>query len=146
MVTFIGAWFEPAKAKEAALAQIDQGADVFYADRFGVCDAAKERGKLAFGYVNDLQPSFPETLVTSALWNVSPMVEEAVAEIRGGRFRAADFTEYSRMVRGGNDIAPLGTFAGRVPEAVSARVAQKRAAILAGSFRIPEDPSIPKSD
>src|SRR5580765_5686831 len=55
MVTFIASWFDPPKAKEAAFAQIDAGADVLYAERFGVTDAAKERGVLAIGNVIDTQ-------------------------------------------------------------------------------------------
>ena len=47
-VTFINSWFDPPKAKEAAFAMIDKGADVLYAERFGVSDAAKERGKLVW--------------------------------------------------------------------------------------------------
>ncbi|HEY6632819.1 MAG TPA: BMP family protein, partial [Rhizobiaceae bacterium] len=35
-VAFIGSWFDPPKAKETAFAQIDGGADVMYAERFGV--------------------------------------------------------------------------------------------------------------
>ena len=35
-VTFIGSWFDPPKAKETAFAQIDAGADLLYAERFGV--------------------------------------------------------------------------------------------------------------
>ena len=42
-VAFIGSWFDPPKAKETAFAQIDAGADLLYAERFGVSDAAKER-------------------------------------------------------------------------------------------------------
>ena len=42
-VAFINSWFDPPKAKEAAFAMIDKGADVLYAERFGVSDAAKER-------------------------------------------------------------------------------------------------------
>ena len=42
-VTFINSWYDPPKAKEAAFAMIDRGADVMYAERFGVSDAAKER-------------------------------------------------------------------------------------------------------
>jgi basic membrane lipoprotein Med (substrate-binding protein (PBP1-ABC) superfamily) len=41
-VSFINSWFDPPKAKEAAFAMIDKGADVLYAERFGVSDAAKE--------------------------------------------------------------------------------------------------------
>jgi basic membrane lipoprotein Med (substrate-binding protein (PBP1-ABC) superfamily) len=32
--SFIGSFFDPPKAKEAALAQIEAGADVLYAERF----------------------------------------------------------------------------------------------------------------
>jgi basic membrane protein A len=34
-VSFINSWFDPPKAKEAAFAMIDKGADVMYAERFG---------------------------------------------------------------------------------------------------------------
>lgn len=63
---FIGAWFDPPKAKEAAIAQIDAGADIMYAERFGVSDAAQERGILAIGNVIDTQADYPETVVASA--------------------------------------------------------------------------------
>jgi len=35
LVTFINSWFDPAAAKEAALAQIDSKADVLFAERTG---------------------------------------------------------------------------------------------------------------
>jgi basic membrane lipoprotein Med (substrate-binding protein (PBP1-ABC) superfamily) len=145
VVTFIGAWFDPPKAKEAAFAQMDQGADVLYAERFGVCDAAKERGKLAIGYISNLQPAFPDTLVTSAIWNVAPMITAAVKAVRSGHFRAEDYEGYSRMKMGGNDLAPLGSFAGRVPATVVARVEERHAALMSGAFTVPADESVPKS-
>src|SRR6185436_9721604 len=37
-VSFINSWFDPPKAKEAAFAMIDKGADLMYAERFGVSD------------------------------------------------------------------------------------------------------------
>src|SRR3970040_1040269 len=43
IVTFINSWFDPAAAKEAALAQIDAGADVRYAGRFGGIERAKRK-------------------------------------------------------------------------------------------------------
>ena len=57
-VSFINSWFDPPKAKEATFAMIDQGADVLYAERFGVSDAAKEKGKLAIG--NVINTGWPE--------------------------------------------------------------------------------------
>jgi basic membrane protein A len=52
-VTFINSWFDPAAAKEAALAQIDAGADVLFAERFGVIEAAAENGLYSFGNMSD---------------------------------------------------------------------------------------------
>ena len=52
-VAFIGGWFNPPKAKEAALAQIEAGADFIFAERFGVFEAAKEKKVLAFGNMSD---------------------------------------------------------------------------------------------
>ena len=52
-VTFIGSFFDPPKAKEAALAQIAAGVDVIYAERFGVIEAAQEKGIPAFSNMSD---------------------------------------------------------------------------------------------
>ena len=74
-VSFINSWFDPPKAKEAAFAMIDKGADVLYAERFGVSDAAKEKGKLAIGNVINTQAQYPDTVVASALWHFEPAAE-----------------------------------------------------------------------
>lgn len=96
-VTFIGSWFDPPKAKEAAFAMIDKGADVLYAERFGVSDAAKERGKLAIGNVVNTQAQYPETVVASALWNMEPTIGHALAAVKAGGFKAEDYGQYSLM-------------------------------------------------
>src|SRR5690349_11487727 len=89
-VTFIGSWFDPPKAKEAAFAMIEKGADVLYAERFGVSDAAKERGKLAIGNVIDTQKEYPNTVVASALWNMEPTIDRAIKAVKSGTFKAED--------------------------------------------------------
>src|SRR5690606_23642510 len=63
LVSFIDSWFEPAAAKEAALAQADAGADVLFAERFGVIEAAEERGAYAFGNMSDQNSLAPETVI-----------------------------------------------------------------------------------
>ena len=60
-VSFINSWFDPATAKEAALAQIGAGADVLYAERDGVIEAAQEKGVLAIGNMTDQQARRPRT-------------------------------------------------------------------------------------
>ena len=86
MVTFINSWFDPPKAKEAAFAMIDKGADVMYAERFGVSDAAKERKVLAIGNVIDTQKDYPDTVVASALWNMEPTIDRALKAVKEGKF------------------------------------------------------------
>ncbi|MDO5641864.1 MAG: BMP family protein [Paracoccus sp. (in: a-proteobacteria)] len=144
-VSFIGSWFDPPKAKETAFAMIDAGADLMYAERFGVSDAAQERGVLAIGNVIDTQAEYPETVVASALWHFEPTLNAALEAIRAGAFTAANYGIYSYMKEGGCSLAPLGTFDGKIPEAAMALVAEREAAIRDGSFEVAIDDSEPKS-
>ena len=82
-VAFIGSWFDPPKAKETAFAQIEAGADLLYAERFGVSDAAKEKGLLAVGNVIDTQSDYPDTVVASAIWHFEPTLDHAIAQLQG---------------------------------------------------------------
>ena len=144
-VAFIGSWFDPPKAKETAFAQIDGGADLLYAERFGVSDAAKEKGVLAIGNVIDTQADYPDTVVASALWHFEPTLDKAIAEVNAGTFKADDYGVYSFMKEGGCSLAPLGTFEGKVPAEAVALVAEKEKAIKDGSFSVTIDDSEPKS-
>jgi basic membrane protein A len=144
-VSFIGSWFDPPKAKETAFAMIDGGADLLYAERFGVSDAAKERKVLAIGNVIDTQKDYPETVVASALWHFEPTLQKAIAAIQGGAFKAENYGVFSTMKEGGCSLAPLGTFEGKVPEAAVKLVAEKTAAIKDGSFTVEVNDGEPKA-
>ena len=144
MVTFINSWFDPPKAKEAAFAMIDKGADVMYAERFGVSDAAKEKGKLAIGNVIDTQDKYPDTVVVSALWNMEPTIDRALKMVKDGKFSAEDYGTYSTMKFKGSELSPLGSFAKKVPADLVAKVEAKQKAILAGTFTVKVDDSQPK--
>lgn len=144
-VTFINSWFDPPKAKEAAFAMVDKGADVLYAERFGVSDAAKERKVLAIGNVIDTQPQYPDTVVASALWNMEPSIDRALKLVKEGKFTAEDYGVYSTMKHKGSELAPLGTFEKKVPADVVAKVRAKEKAILSGNFTVVVDDNAPKS-
>ena len=144
-VAFIGSWFDPPKAKETAMAMIDGGADLLYAERFGVSDAAKERGVLAIGNVINTQADYPDTVVASALWDFGPTLAKALEALSAGTFKADDYGIYSSMKEGGCSLAPLGSFEGKVPADVMAKVAEKEAAIKDGSFSVAIDDTEPKS-
>jgi len=144
-VAFIGSWFDPPKAKETAFAQIDAGADIMYAERFGVSDAAKEKGILAIGNVIDTQPDYPDTVVASALWHFEPTLDAAIAKVKAGEFKAENYGLYSFMKEGGCSLAPLGTFEGKVPQEALDLVAEKEAAIKSGDFTVEINDEEPKS-
>ena len=144
MVTFINSWFDPPKAKEAAFAMIDKGADLMYAERFGVSDAAKEKGKLAIGNVINTQDKYPDTVVASALWNMEPTIDLALKMVKDGKFKADDLGAYSMMKHKGSELAPLGSFEKRIPADIVAKMQAKEKAILAGQFSVKVDDSQPK--
>lgn len=144
-VSFIGSWFDPPKAKETAFAMIENGADMLYAERFGVSDAAKEKGILAIGNVIDTQSDYPDTVVASAIWHFEPTLDKAIAEVQAGSFTAADYGIYSFMKEGGTTLAPLGTFEGKVPAAAMDLVAKREADIKSGAYTVVINDEEPKS-
>jgi basic membrane lipoprotein Med (substrate-binding protein (PBP1-ABC) superfamily) len=144
-VSFIGSWFDPPKAKETAFAMIENGADVLYAERFGVSDAAQEKGVLAIGNVIDTQSDYPETVVASAIWNFEPTLDAAIAEVKAGTFKADDYGQYSFMAEGGSELAPYGTFEGKIPQEALDMVEEKTKAIKDGSFTVEINDEEPKS-
>lgn len=131
---FIGAWFDPAKAKEAAKAQIDAGADILFGERIGTADAAAEHGIKAIGSLIDYTPRYPGTVFANAIWNFRPTVEAIVADIRAGNPVGRDYTEYSFMKHGGNDLIYV---ADEVPADSIPLMEEKQAAIKAGEFEVP---------
>ncbi len=145
-VSFIGSWFDPPKAKETAFAMIENGADILYAERFGVSDAAKEKGILAIGNVIDTQAEYPETVVASAIWHFEPTLDAAIAAVKAGEFKAADYGIYSFMKEGGASLAPYGTFEGKIPEAALKLVEERTAAIKSGDFTVTINDEEPKSN
>ena len=145
-VSFINSWFDPPKAKEATFAMIDKGADVLYAERFGVSDAAKEKGKLAIGNVINTQDKYPDTVVASALWNMEPSVDRAIQLVKAGKFAAEDYGVYSTMAHKGSELSPLGSFEKKVPAELMAKVKAKEADIRAGKFKVQVVETEPKSN
>ena len=143
LVTFIGSWYDPPAAQEAAYAMIDAGADIMYAERYGVSDAAEARGVLAIGNVIDTQEEYPGTVVASALWHMEPTIDRAIDAVRNGTFEPQDYGVYSYMGHGGGSLAEMS--ADLVPEDVQALVMARREEILDGLFRVNVNDSEPRS-
>lgn len=146
-VNFIGSWYDPPKAKEAAFAQIEAGVDVLYAERAGVVAAAREKGIVAFGNVNDMNKEENGTgvVVTSALWDMTQAINHAIALTKAGKFQAEDYKEWTMMAKGGASLAPFYEFDDKIPADVKARVKALEADILAGNFVVEINDNEPKS-
>jgi basic membrane lipoprotein Med (substrate-binding protein (PBP1-ABC) superfamily) len=144
-VTFINTFFDPAKAKQAALAQVAQGADVLFAERDGVIEAAKEKGLLSIGMMVDQKQQAPESVMTSLVWNMQPTVEEAFKEVQAGSFKGIDMREFSFMKNGGSSLAEINTgVKGGLPDDLVATVTDQQKKIMSGEFVTPIDDSEPK--
>jgi basic membrane protein A len=142
LVTFINSWYDPPKAKEAAFAMIDAGADIMYAERFGVSDAAKERGIKAIGNVIDTSADYPGTILASALWHMEPSVDTAIAAVLDGSYAPADYGKYSFMAAGGGSFVADEAL---VDPALIEQVKAKEAEIKGGSFTVEINDEEPKS-
>ena len=145
-VTFIGSFFDPPKAKEAALAQIAAGVDVIYAERFGVIEAAQEKG------------------IARLLQHVRPGLARArhghhrpglghVADHPGGgeagagrRLHGAGFRQLLHHGQGRRRLAPFHAWETKLPADVMALVKEKEQAILDGALRVPVNESTPVSE
>jgi basic membrane lipoprotein Med (substrate-binding protein (PBP1-ABC) superfamily) len=146
-VTFIGSWYDPPKAKEAAFAQIEAGADIMYAERAGVVDAAREKGVLAFGNVNDMnkEENGTDVVVTSALWHMEEAIAHAIERVKAGTFKAEDYKEWTMMQKGGASLAPFYEFNEKIPAETKANVEDLMAKIMAGEFTVKINDDEPKS-
>lgn len=142
LVTFIDSWYDPPKAKESAFAMIEAGADVMYAERFGVSDAAAERDVAAIGNVIDTAADYPGTILASAIWHMEPTIDATIGAVAAGEFQAEDYGRYSFMGEGGSSLVYDEAL---VPPEVAEQVKAKEAAIEDGSFAVEIDDTEPAS-
>ncbi|MDX1664417.1 MAG: BMP family protein [Candidatus Promineifilaceae bacterium] len=144
LTTFINSWFDPAAAKEAALAQIDAGADVLFAERFGVIEAAAENNLYAFGNMSDQTDLAPNYVVSGPVWHMEPTVDYILTQVEGGTYTAQDLKDFSMMAKGGATLAPINTdVVGGVPQELIEMVQEREEEIRSGLFRVVIDEAQP---
>ena len=137
--TFIGTWFDPPKAKEAALAHVEQGADVLSAQGVGVIDAAVEANVWALGAMTDQNAAGPEVVLTSVTWNLAPLVKTVAQSVMDGTWKSENIS--LGVKEGAVQLADFHGLDAHIPAEVMEAIEAKRAAIEAGEFVVPEDTS-----
>ena len=88
---------------------------MLYAERFGVIEAAQEKGLFAFGNMSDQIRLAPDTVVTSLVWNMTPTVEYVINQVEGGTYTAQDLKDFSMVAKGGASLAPIHTTESKLP-------------------------------
>ncbi|MCG5480428.1 BMP family protein [Sinorhizobium alkalisoli] len=141
LVTFIGTFFDPPKAREAGLAQIDAGADILFGERIGTADAAKERNIKSVGSLIDYTPRYPDTVFANALWGFRPILSAAIADVAAGKPVGKDYTAFGLLREGGSDVAYVK---GVAPAEAESAMEAKRAEIKSGAFEVPRITDEPK--
>ncbi|HKG40932.1 MAG TPA: BMP family ABC transporter substrate-binding protein, partial [Nitrososphaeraceae archaeon] len=139
LVTYLDDFDNPSKGKEAAISQINAGADflLHVADTSGqgVIEAAKEKGIYAFGAVSDQNKLAPETVLTSFVLDVEKAYDQAVKMVQAGNFKGEIFKPGLEIGKGatGSGIVYLAPFYGledKVPEDVKVKLNQLTQDIL----------------
>jgi basic membrane protein A len=134
-ITYTNDWDDVAKAKEATLNLINQGADVVmpYLDNgiVGVVQAAEEKGVWATGVITDLGKSVPKTNLASTVLDFAGATAAAIEMAKNGELKREDY----RFAMG-SAAGYLGTINEAVPAEVRDEVAKIVEAMKAGTFEM----------
>ena len=137
LVSYAGAFNDPAKGKELALAEYNQGADVvFQVAGFtgtGVIDAAKETNKMVIGVDRDQNYLAPHNVISSMVKGLGTGVYDVGKMVINGTFKGGSY-RYG-LAEGGVDIAP--TTGKNVPPEILAKVKKIKQMIIDGKIKPP---------
>lgn len=145
--TYINDFDNPAKGKEAGLSLISNGADllIHVADLSGqgVIQAAKEKGKYAFGVVADQNKLAPETVLTSFVLDIEKAFDQAIKMVQADNFIGKVFKPGLETAKGasGDGIVYIASFHSlddKVPADVKAKLGQLTQDVINGKISVPE--------
>jgi len=93
LTSFTGSFDDVGAAKEAALAQVSQGADLLFhnadAAGLGVFQAAHQKGIFAFGANRNQNDIIPDTVLASAVTDIPHAFLNLATQIKSGSFHPA---------------------------------------------------------
>ncbi|MCB0075269.1 MAG: isocitrate lyase/phosphoenolpyruvate mutase family protein [Caldilineaceae bacterium] len=118
-------------------AYLAAGADVLFAERFGVIEAAAENGLYAFGNMSDQSELAPEYVVSGPVWHMEPTVDYIIKQVEAGAYTAQDLKDFSMVAKGGASLAPINAdVTGGIPQDLIDAVEAKQQEIVDGLFRV----------
>lgn len=141
MINWIGSFLDVSKGKEAALSQIEAGADLIFGNgdgqNIGVLKAASEKNVPAIGAVRDQFSVAPNVVLTSVKWGFDQGIASVVKDLVDGKFTGK---VYEVSLAQGADLAPYHDASSKIPADVQALIEQKRQEIISGKLVIPDFP------
>lgn len=145
LLTGLDSFDDPGAAREAALAQIDQGADVIHAamntGNLGVYEAAEENTDVPVFVVTefgDYHEQSPETILTSATRDQAAIIGEVVSRIEAG-----EFTGEKIEVEMTTEHEPLAPFRGLADESILEDARDIQAQLANGEIEVPAETECP---
>ena len=147
LATYLDDWDNPTKGKNAAILQINSGADflLHVADTsgHGIIQAAKEKGVYVFGAVSDQNKLAPNTVLTSFVLDVEKAFDQAVRMVTSSNFSGQIFKPGLEASKGSPGdgivyIAPFHNLEDKVPEDVKSILQQLKQDIINKKIIVPE--------
>ena len=151
--TFIGSWDNTSAAKEAAAAQLREGADVLIhnvdAASFAFFQSvreARERGRVAwaFGMNRDQNDVAPDVIVGSAVIDYTGMFLRTAEAWRDGTL--GDDPVYSGLATGTVEFVPNPAQEGLIPADALELIDRARQEIIAGTLEVPSIDFVEEED
>jgi basic membrane protein A len=131
-----GSFEDVAKAKEAALTMIEQGADIVFTDAdqsgFGVFEACKEKGVLAIGSIGDQAYIEPNTILTSGICDLAKGMLAIFDLVVQGTWEPKPYA--IGVAQDAVSVAPFRNFDSRVPKELKDKIAKALADMKSGAF------------
>lgn len=120
-VVWVNSWFDPGREREAAVALMDQGADVIthHTDSTAVVAAAEEKGKYAVAYNSDMKKYGPKSQLTAVTHHWEKFYTEEVQKVLDGNWKPGNL--WGGIKEGMVSLAPLSE---AVPADLKAKVEQ----------------------
>ncbi len=124
-VVWTSTWYDPAIEKEAAIALLDNGADIIaqHQDTGGPQQAAQERGAYSIGYHTDMSDVAPNAVLTSVVWNWNDFYIDRVSAVIDGTYESEAY--WGGMDSGMVGLTDISDFAADgTQEALDAAIAE----------------------
>jgi simple sugar transport system substrate-binding protein len=136
-VVWVNKWFDPPKEGEAALALLNDGADVLMqnTDSSAVLQAAEKAGKLAFGWDSDMAKFGPHAHLGSAVIDWAPYYKKAVKDVLDGTWKTEQ--TWWGVKEGAIDLVSVSP---KVPAPLVKKLDGVKAGLKDGSFSIWKGP------